>query len=193
MKNCALLVAALAGLTILLGCGEGPVFPEDKNLVAKAAEGEAPVEEKPAEKKKGGSLEDAWVKADPEEEKKIEEKEKKEEEEKKQEEEAKEAKVEAGKVADVLYEHIHFKRFDKAIEIFEQYKDDIEMTAKKEMEDSRSGVREGYKMWRDGLFEVYKFLKESDMEPDQKAKKAEAMIDNASQAKRSAEFAKSFE
>ena len=193
MKNCALLVAALAGLMLLVGCGEGPVFPEDRSLIAEAAEDDTPVEEGPTEKKEGGSLEDDWVKADPEEKKKIEEQEKKEEEEKKQEEEVKEAKVEAGKVADVLYEHVHFKRFDKAIEVFEQYKDDIEKTAQKEMEDERSGVREGYKMWRDGLFELYRFLKESDMDPEQKCKKAEAMIDNASQAKRSAEFAKSFE
>ncbi len=192
MKNCALLVAVLVGLMLAAGCGEGPVFPENRSLVANAAEEKAPAEEKET-KKKEESLEDAWVKADPEEAKKIEEKEKKEEEEQKQEKIEEEAKVDASKVADVLYEHIHFKRFDKAIEVFEKNKDDIELIAKKEMEDSRSGVREGYKMWRDGLFELYKFLKESDMEPEQKSKKAEAMIDNASQAKRSAEFAKSFE
>jgi hypothetical protein len=193
MKNCLVLFAVFVGLLMAAGCSEGPVFPEDRSAVAKSAEKETPTDEGDSTKKEKKSVEEEFVGSDPEEAKKIEEQKKKKEEEKKQEEVAKEAKADAGKVADVLYEHVHFKRFDEAIKVFELNKEDIELTAKKEMEDSRAGVREGYKMWRDGLFDVYRFLKESDLDPEQKAKKAEGMIDNASQAKRSAEFAKSFE
>jgi uncharacterized protein (DUF3084 family) len=193
MKNCALLVAALAGLMLVAGCGEGPVFPEDRSLVTAAAEEDTPAEDVPAEKKDGGSLEDDFLQADPEEEKKIEEKKKKEEEEKKVEEEQEEAMQDARKFADILSEHIYKKNLDEAIKLFEQYKDAIETAAKEEMASTNDRVRQGYKMWKDGLFELYDFLKTSDLPLEEKAQKAQVKLNAASEAKRSAEFAKTFE
>jgi len=192
MRNCAVLVAVFVGLLVAAGCSEGPVFPEDRSAVSKAPEEKAPADEG-APAKKEGSLEDAWVKADPEEAKKIEDKEKKEEEEKVQEGQKEEAMEDARKFADILSEHIYKKDFDRAIKLFEQYKDAIEVAAKEEMASENERIKQGYKMWRDGLFELYQFLKESDLPIEEKAQKAQIKLNAASEAKRSAEFAKTFE
>jgi hypothetical protein len=104
-----------------------------------------------------------------------------------------EAVKDVRKLADHLSLHIYKKEFDKAVELFEKHKEDIEAVAREEMASKNDGIRQGYKMWRDGLFELYEFLKESDLPEDQKAQKAQIKLNAASEAKRSAEFARSLE
>ena len=62
-----------------------------------------------------------------------------------------------------------------------------------EMKNENDAISQGYKMWRDYLFELYDFLKESDLPEDKKSQKAQIKLNAASEAKRSAEFARSIE
>lgn len=184
MKTYMLFSTFLAALILLsAGCGEGPLYMEESGALASD---DSPDSESSSDSDHTSEADRSF---DPDQQREIEEE--KEEQEKEEEEEA--VKKDGSKIADILAEYIYKKEFEKAVEKFEEYAAAVEVTANAGMGHENPSVQEGYKIWHETLYKLVKYLKEGTDELEKKKNKAQMMLDEASQAKRAAEFAKSRE
>lgn len=174
-------IAAAVIALVAAGCGEGPVFHEDRRVLAET--------EKPTEKESAvdtSGIDEEMLKADPELRKKLEQEEKQEEEAEKEQEGIDKAIKSSTDAIDTIGLLIHDRKFDEAIEVFDANQALIRQTAEEGMADSNPKVSKLYREWWDTLLKMRNILEQEDLDPETKEREAKSALSAAGDCKRSA-------
>jgi hypothetical protein len=179
-----MLIGAMFAVLLLTGagCGDGPVFPEDERVLSRGSDGPDVPEGVPVPDDAG-----QW---DPEVRKQHQQEEEEKEAEEEKEEEKQEVIKDAGRIADVLIEHIYKGDFETALKKFDEFKAAFVAVADENMMHENPRVREGYSLWREEILRTIQILKDDSLTPEKKKSKAQTALVNAGRGKQGAELAK---